>query len=1188
MIRRTYQVGGSLSKNASTYVTRQADTQLYQALNRGEFCYVLNCRQMGKSSLLVRVYHQLKQQGFECATIDMTNIGSQNTTCQQWYQGIIADLWLSLKLSRKLSFQTWWSSLSEISDVQKLSLFIEEVILVQFPTENICIFIDEIDSILSLNFTVDDFFALIRYCYNQRAINPEYNRLNFAIFGVATPADLIQDRKRTPFNIGTAIELHNFTIEEIEPLAASLLLEENQGKRLLKEILSWTGGQPFLTNKLCQLVMDTITESNKFANFKFIYEGNILKNKNLYDWQHQIDKVPLSYGKLLVENLVRNKILDDWQHQDEPEHLRTIQNRLLYNPTKVGRLLGIYQKILQKQYIEVDKIPEETELILSGLIVKESGFLKVKNPIYEQVFNLEWIGKKLRLLRPYAQNFDAWISSQKTDKSRLLRGLALKDAEAWARGKILSDLDYQYLDASVEIERKEKRTLIEAERIKEVEARLRQEEKTARFQRLFLVAFSIGFFTASGLGITTFWQYRNALDSQRQESLAKIKSMVRYSEALFALDQQLDSLIQGLKARRELQKLRISEPQTEKMIELALRRSIYAAMEFNHFVPSNSGIRGLEFSQDSRQLLIGSETEIVLHTIGLTLPKKWFGHQGPILAVAISPDNKILASSSGDTTIKLWQSDGTLMYTLRGHQAPVNDVEFSPDGEIIASSSLDRTIKLWRKDGTLFKTLRGHEGVVRKIAFSPDGKILASVSEDGTIKLWYKEGIAWLHTTIMQKKEKFWDLEFSPDGQMLAVGCRDGKIHLRQLPEGKLLKTITGHTAGIWDLEFSPDGKILASASDDKTIAFWNEEGILLNTIKGHNGSVRSLAFSPDGKILASAGSDSMVKMWRLQNPFLTRLSGHTAGVQGVAFSPDGKLIASVSGRETILWQFNGTMEKKIEGKNSTFSDVIFSPQGNIFAVSAGLVVQVWQTNGELLNSFRGHLSPTRKLAFSPDGNILASTSGDKTLKLWSLDGQEVITLKGHQAGVWGVAFNDDGSLIGSSSGDGTVRLWHQDGQLFKTFLVGEGIIYSIAGSLDGFWIGTGNSGKNQKIWSQEGELLSRIDTSGEEIWAIVVSPNGKTIATGNDRGIVKLWQPDGQLLATLLGHRSAIRGLVFSPDGKTLASAAEDKMVILWDLDNAIAFEDVLSYGCEWVRDYLETNVEVEEGDRSLCDDIN
>ena len=57
---------------------------------------------------------------------------------------------------------------------------------------------------------MDDFFALIRFCYNQRAINPEYNRISFAIFGVATPSDLIADKNRTPFNIGQAIDLRGF------------------------------------------------------------------------------------------------------------------------------------------------------------------------------------------------------------------------------------------------------------------------------------------------------------------------------------------------------------------------------------------------------------------------------------------------------------------------------------------------------------------------------------------------------------------------------------------------------------------------------------------------------------------------------------------------------------------------------------------------------------------------------------------------------------------------------------------------------------------------------------------------------------------------------------------------------------------------------------------------------------------
>jgi hypothetical protein len=83
-------------------------------------------------------------------------------------------------------------------------VFIEEVLLPAFPRERLVIFIDEIDSILSLSFPVNDFFAFVRSCYIQRSNNPAYQRLNFALFGVATPTDLMQDRQRTPFNIGQA------------------------------------------------------------------------------------------------------------------------------------------------------------------------------------------------------------------------------------------------------------------------------------------------------------------------------------------------------------------------------------------------------------------------------------------------------------------------------------------------------------------------------------------------------------------------------------------------------------------------------------------------------------------------------------------------------------------------------------------------------------------------------------------------------------------------------------------------------------------------------------------------------------------------------------------------------------------------------------------------------------------------
>ena len=430
-----YKVGGGLDENDPSYVYRKADIEFYELLRKREFGFIFNSRQMGKTSLLNRAMKKLKEEGFACVKIDLNEVSCDGSDAEQWYTGIAYVLVKNLKiLSQPEDLFIWWDEHERLSPVQRFQQLLNDIILPKVPG-NIIIFIDEIDRILALKFSCNDFFALIRSFYDGRSENTEYHRLTFAFIGVTTPSDLIDDKKRTPFNIGKAVQLSGFQEKEMEPLARGLMGRINNIKEVIKGVVTWTGGQPFLTQKLCQLILQELSTNSVVSKY-----GN--PEINTLEW---------------VSGIVQEQVINNWEALDEPMHLRTIRDRLIDNEQKTGRLLGLYQQILEQGSISSDGSPEQIDLQLTGLVVKRGNKLEVYNLIYKEIFNRDWLDKELTKLRPvfYAEAIKAWFAAQKKDESYLLRGQALQDVLAWAASRSLSKRDYQFLTASQELDNRQ-------------------------------------------------------------------------------------------------------------------------------------------------------------------------------------------------------------------------------------------------------------------------------------------------------------------------------------------------------------------------------------------------------------------------------------------------------------------------------------------------------------------------------------------------------------------------------------------------------------------------------------------------------------------------------------------------------------------------------------------------------------
>jgi GAF domain-containing protein len=382
-----YTVGGPLQPNAPSYVVRPVDHELEMALKGEGCCGVFAPGQMGKTSLRLRVMDRLQREGYACVALELMKMGCEDSTSQQWYGGIMQQL--VRQLGVEMALGVWLRDRAFLSPVQQFSELLETLI---FPTLQapIVLLIDDVERLGTLQFSPNDFFAVLRGCW-------ESGTIRVALFGdTLAPDGFDRSGRALLTQCGSRLTPGGFALAATQPLWQGLREHVPDPEAMMALILDWTGGQPFLTQKLCALIV-------------------------------QAPQAPPADGQgAWLTQLITTQLLDPWESYDEPPHLRLICDRLLApGPNLLPRLQG-YQAVVTGQGDAVERSAVQQELQALGLIRVESGRARVANRIYQAVFSAVWVQDAIATLQP---DFINLVLEQEHKLLTVLKGQTGQDFE---------------------------------------------------------------------------------------------------------------------------------------------------------------------------------------------------------------------------------------------------------------------------------------------------------------------------------------------------------------------------------------------------------------------------------------------------------------------------------------------------------------------------------------------------------------------------------------------------------------------------------------------------------------------------------------------------------------------------------------------------------------------------------------
>lgn len=408
-----------------------------------------------------------------------------------------------------------------------------------------------------------------------------------------------------------------------------------------------------------------------------------------------------------------------------------------------------------------------------------------------------------------------------------------------------------------------------------------------------------------------------------------------------------------------------------------------------------------------------------------TRPRKLWTHSEDLLAVAVSPDRRLVASGGADRTVDIVElATGKLVHRLPGLTDTFSSVAASNDGKRFATATID--LHFTNRVGVSETSFAARY----KKYFSDDANV--GRLQPSEVRIWSTVD-GRLQSKLPLPPGQVTAIELIPHSDQLAVAGwvqgKGGMLSIWDLNGGKRVRDFPRQTAEVLSIAVSPDGRALASGDAAGNLDLWDVQSGAKTRSNKHDHPIEAVTFSGDGKLLATGDGNRTVHLFDASSGTIVRTLKSRSYIESLAFSPDATLLAAGTRDPGLeLWDLRADKASRTLKASGDHFDampgfVAFSPDGHYVVCGGhGKDIAVFDAaSGALYKELSGHAHPATAVAFLPDGRLI-SGGEERTVKLWDLNpGKCLVTWiampadpKQNWDDEW-VGFKPSGQFVGSA-----------------------------------------------------------------------------------------------------------------------------------------------------------------------------